>query len=418
MSSQLLIIILSTLSTAFFCGLEIAFFTSNKLRIELENKQGSFNAKILSYFIKKQSNYIATMLVGIAASIVVFSLYMSDLMHPYLEKITHSKVLIIIIDTFTSTLIILVVAEYMPKNIFRIYPNAFLNFFALPLFVVYVLLFPIVFLSLKLSDLIMRFIFRIRKTDRPIVYGRVDLDNLVRESNSRMGEKEELEHEVRIFQNALDFSELKVRACMVPRTEIVAVNVNDSMELLRQKFTETRLSKILIYENNIDNLIGYTHSYELFKGPETIRSILRPALIIPESMGASEALTLFIQQHKSVAVVVDEFGGTAGMLTMEDVMEEIFGEIEDEHDKEELTDKQIAKNEFQFSGRMEIDYINKKYNLDIPVKEGFETIAGFIINNYQSLPRKGEVIRSGKFLFTILAVSYTRIEQVNLRIEE
>ncbi|MEW6468521.1 MAG: hemolysin family protein [Bacteroidota bacterium] len=418
MSTQLLVIVLSVISTAFFCGLEIAFLTSNKLRIELENKQGNLNAKILSYFIKHQSYYIGATLVGIAGSIVVFSLYMSDLMQPHLERITHNKVLILLMDTFISTLIILVIAEYLPKNIFRSYPNALLSFFAIPLLVVYFILFPIVFVSIKLSDFFLRFVFRVRQTQEPVVFGRVDLDNLVRESTSRMSEEEELQHEVQIFQNALDFSEVKVRECMVPRTEIVAVSVNSSIEQLRQKFIDTRLSKILVYENSIDNMIGYTHSYELFKKPDSIRSILRPSLIVPETMPASGALTLFIQQHKSVAVVVDEFGGTAGMLTMEDVMEEIFGEIEDEHDKEDLVEKQITDNEYVFSGRLEIDYLNETYGLDLPLVEGFETLAGFILNNYKSLPRRGETIRIGKYVFKILAVSDTRIEQVSIRVEE
>jgi len=418
MSPELLIVIIAIISTAFFCGLEIAFLTSNKLRIELESKQGSLNAKILSYFIKKQSYFVAAMLVGICVSIVVFSLYMSDIMHPYLQRVTHSRVLHLVIDTFISTILILVVAEYLPKNLFRQYPNLLLSFFAFPLFLIYCVLFPVVFVSMMISNFFLRVVFRIKQTDEKVVFGRIDLENLVRESTSRLSEKEELEHEVQIFQNALDFSEVRVRACMVPRTEIVAINVTSSIAKLTKKFADTRLSKILIYENNIDNIIGYTHSYELFKKPESVRSILRPLLIIPETMGASEALTLFIQQHKSVAVVVDEFGGTAGMLTMEDVMEEIFGEIEDEHDKEDLTEKQISETEFIFSGRMEIDYINEKYNLNIPVMDGFDTLAGYIINNYQSLPRKGEIIRVGKFVFSILTVSDTRIEQVSLKVEE
>ena len=266
--------------------------------------------------------------------------------------------------------------------------------------------------------MILRYVFRVKKDTGVVAYGRIDLDNLVRESTSRITEKEELEHEVQIFKNALDFSEVKARQCMVPRTEIVAVEVNSTVEYLRKKFIDTRLSKILVYENSIDNIIGYTHSHELFKRPENIRAVLLPVLIVPETMPANEVLTFFIQQRKSIALVVDEFGGTSGMLTMEDVMEEIFGEIEDEHDKEDMVDQQISPFEFTFSARIEIDHINNKYGLNIPLAEGYETLGGFVLNNYGSIPHPEEVIRIGKFVFTIISVGTNRIEQVRLKVED
>lgn len=418
MNNPWLIVILSLIGSAFFSGMEIAFLTSNKLRIELESKQGSIPARIFSYFIKHQTGFIGAMLVGNCVSLVVFGLFMSNLLSPVISRYVHSEIVVLLIQTIISTLFILIAAEYLPKNLFRKNPNGVLNFFSIPVFLIYFLLYPVVFISIGLADLILKYIFGVRKDANVVAFGRIDLDNLVRESTTRISEKQELEHEVQIFKNALDFSDLKTRQCMVPRTEIVAIDVNAPIEELRKKFIETRLSKILVYENSIDQIIGYTHSYELFKKPENIRSILLPVLIVPETLPASEALTLFIQQRKSIALVVDEFGGTSGMLTVEDVVEEIFGEIEDEHDKEELVDRRLSPNEFVFSARIEIDAVNKKYNLDIPIAEGYETLGGFILNNYGSIPRAEEVIRIGRFVFKILSVSRTRIDQVNLKVED
>ena len=418
MDNPWIIVIFSLIGSAFFSGMEIAFLTSNKLRIELESKQGSISARIFSYFIKRQADFIAAMLVGNCISLVVFGLFMSGILTPAIRQFIHSEALVLIIQTTISTLFILITAEYLPKNLFRKNPNGVLNFFAFPVFILYFILYPVVFITISIADLLRRFLFRVKKEEGVVAYGRIDLDNLVRESTVRISEKQELEHEVQIFKNALDFSEVKARQCMIPRTEIVAIDVNAPIEELRKKFVETRLSKILVFENSIDNIIGYTHSYELFKRPESIRSVLLPVLIVPESMAASEVLTLFIQQRKSISLVVDEFGGTSGMLTIEDVVEEIFGEIEDEHDKEELVDKKISNSEFIFSARIEIDHINKKYDLNLPIAEGYETLGGLVLHNYGSIPKPDEVIRIGQFVFRILSVSNTRIDQVNLKVEE
>jgi CBS domain containing-hemolysin-like protein len=246
----------------------------------------------------------------------------------------------------------------------------------------------------------------------------IDLDNYVREGTSAVEKKAVMDHEIQIFQNALDFSSVKARECMIPRNEILAIDVNSSIEALKEKFIQSRLSKILVYSESIDNIIGYVYSKEIFKKPENIRSILLPVSIVPESMAASEVLTVFIQQHKSIVVVVDEFGGTSGILTMEDVMEEIFGEIEDEHDKEEMIEKQISENEFIFSSRLETDYINHKYHLQLPILDNFETLGGLIMHYHESIPRVNEEIRINNFLFTITSVSRTRIEQVNLKVQK
>ncbi|MES2285873.1 MAG: hemolysin family protein [Bacteroidota bacterium] len=413
-----IIIPIAMIASAFFSGMEIAFITSNKLRIELENKQGSFSAKILSHFNKYPSRYLATMLVGNNIALVIFGIYMDEELSHSMEHFISSKILLLLISTFLSTMLILVVAEYLPKNLFRINPNKTLSLFVFPLTIVYGVLYPIVLITIGFSEFILKRLFRVKIEKENIAFTMIDLDNYLREGTSAVETKAEKDHEIQIFQNALDFSSVKARECMIPRTEIIALDVNESIEVLKNKFIQTRLSKILIYSENIDNIIGYAYSKELFKKPESIRNILLPVSIVPESMAASEVLTVFIQQHKSIAVVVDEFGGTSGMLTMEDIIEEIFGEIEDEHDKEEMIEKQVNESEFIFSARLETDYINHKYQLKLPILDNFETISGLIMHYHESIPKINEEIRIENFLFTISAVTKTRIEQVHLKIME
>lgn len=413
-----IIIPIAMIASAFFSGMEIAFITSNKLRIELENKQGSLSAKILSHFNKYPSRYLATMLVGNNIALVIFGIYMDEELSHSMEHFISSKILLLLISTFLSTMLILVVAEYLPKNLFRINPNKTLSLFVFPLTIVYGVLYPVVLITIGFSEFILKRLFRVKIEKENIAFTMIDLDNYLREGTSAVETKAEKDHEIQIFQNALDFSSVKARECMIPRTEIIALDVNESIEELKNKFIQTRLSKILIYSENIDNIIGYAYSKELFKKPESIRNILLPVSIVPESMAASEVLTVFIQQHKSIAVVVDEFGGTSGMLTMEDIIEEIFGEIEDEHDKEEMIEKQVNESEFIFSARLETDYINHKYQLKLPILDNFETISGLIMHYHESIPKINEEIRIENFLFTISAVTKTRIEQVHLKIME
>ena len=410
------IILIALIASAFFSGLEIAFITSNKLRIELESKQGNLSAKVLSYFNKYPSRYLGTMLLGNNIALVIFGIYMDEDLKPVFEHYLSSKILILLISTFISTMLILITAEFLPKNIFRINPNRTLSLFAFPLTLVYGLLYPVVMITIGFSEFILRKILGVKIEKENAAFTMIDLDNYLREGTSTIEKKAEMDHEIQIFQNALDFSSVKARECMVPRTEIIALDVENSIEELKQKFIQTRLSKILIYSKSIDNIIGYVYSKELFKDPESIRAILLPVSIVPESMAASEVLTVFIQQHKSIAVVVDEFGGTSGMLTMEDVMEEIFGEIEDEHDKEEMIEKQVSETEFIFSARLETDYINHTYHLKLPILDNFETLSGLIMHYHESIPRINEEIRIDNFLFTITAVTRTRIETVNLKV--
>ncbi len=412
------IIILTMIASAFFSGLEIAFITSNKLRIELESKQGNLSARILSHFSKYPSRYLGTMLLGNNIALVIFGIYMDEELNPFVGQYISSKILILLISTFLSTMLILIVAEYLPKNFFRINPNKTLSLFVFPLTIIYGILYPMVLLTISLSEFVLKRIFHVKIENENAAFTMIDLDNYLRESTASIEKKEEKDHEIQIFQNALDFSSVKARECMVPRTEIIAMDVNEPAEILKNKFIQTRLSKILIYAGNIDNIIGYVYSKELFNKPESVRSILLPVSIVPESMAASEVLTIFIQQHKSIAVVVDEFGGTSGILTMEDIIEEIFGEIEDEHDKEEMIEKQVNNNEFIFSARLETDYINDKYHLNLPIVSNFETLGGLIMHYHESIPRLNEEIHIENFLFIITAVSRTRIEQVNLKIQK
>ncbi len=411
------IIVITILACAFFAGMEIAFLTSNKLRIALESKRGNINARIFSYFSKRPSRFISAMLVGNNISLVVFGIYMGEALRPLIERFVHPQAAVLVLETLFSTVIILVTAEFLPKNLFRINPNLTLNVFAVPVFILYWVLFPIVIFAITISNVLLRIFFGLKVSEGKVSFGRIDLHHYVRESTEKVSEKI-LEHEVRIFQNALDFSNVKARDCMVPRTEVVAMDVNGNVDDLKSKFIETRLSKILIYRETVDNIIGYVHSHELFRNPPDIMSILLPVMIVPESMAANETLTLFIQQRKGIAVVVDEFGGTSGMLTMEDVIEEIFGEIEDEHDKEELVEKQISENEYIFSGRLEIDYLNDKYNFKFQRAPGYTTLAGYIIHYRQSIPVFNEIVRVSPYVFKIMSVSENRIEKVHVRVEE
>ena len=414
-----LIIILSLVFSAFFSGLEIAFVTANKLRIELESKQGLYSSKIISkFFLKSPARFIGTMLVGNNIALVVYGIVMAGIIDPIIKNYISAEFTALLLQTIISTLIILFTAEFLPKVLFRINPNAILGFFALPALIVYFLLYPIVFITIGLSQFFLTKLLKINLAEGQVEYGRVDLDNYLKEFGSNSDKSKEVEHEVQIFQNALGFSAIKVRDSMVPRTEIIAVEIDSDIEELKNLFIETGLSKILIYKESIDNIIGYVHSYEMFKRPETIKSVTLPVLIVPETMPSEEAMSQFIQERKSLAVVVDEFGGTSGILTIEDVMEEIFGEIEDEHDTEELEEQVINQYEYVFSGRLEVDYLNEEYKLNLPTSEEYETLAGLIISTCGSIPEKNEEIKMDGFVFLIQDVSETKIEKVKLLISK
>ncbi len=412
--SSLAIIFTSLLLSAFFSGMEIAFVASNKLHIELMKKRGEFNARLLSPLLKSPSRFIATMLVGNNIALVIYGIEMALVLEPFLRQITEVNSLVLFLQTIFSTAIVLVTAEFIPKVIFSLNANKFMSLFAVPTWLFYYSLYLIVSMVVSISNFILKHLMGVRQLDKKTAFGRVDLQRYIEERTGGVQSVAEQDSEIQIFQNALDFSTVKARECMVPRNEIVAMELNDSIENLRDKFIETGFSKIVIYRENIDHIIGFTHSYELFKQPPNIQSILLPIALIPETITANDILNLFIKERKSVALVVDEFGGTSGLLTVEDIVEEIFGEIEDEHDSIDLPEEEIDPNTFVFSGRLEIDYINQKYQLNLPESEEYETLNGLVVFYCESIPSVGHCIEINGYNFEILEVNNTRIEKVQL----
>lgn len=419
-SERLLYILITLIFSAFFSGLEIAFVSANRFKIELEKKQGNLNGRINSFFASRPTSFISTLIIGNNIALVFYGLLFAQLLKQplthFLEYQLHfkSEAAVTILQLLVSTLLILVTGEYLPKSIFRLNPNLALNIFAIPAFIVYWLLYPVVFFTVFISENFLKMAGFKRGKDNP-VFGHRDLDNLVKEATEDPNvTREDIDHEFFILKNALEFVHTRVRDCMVPRNEIEALEVNADMETLRLKFVETGLSKILVYEETIDHIIGYVHSFAIFKKPENIRSAMITPLIVPESMPVKDVLSQFTGRRKSMAVVVDEFGGTAGILTIEDVMEEIFGEIEDEHDSEELTEKQISENEYIFSGRLEIRYLNDKYRLNISESDEYTTLAGFIINAHESLPEEGETVEIYPFEIVVNKRDGGKIDEVKL----
>jgi CBS domain containing-hemolysin-like protein len=416
----ILIILFAIILSAFFSGMEIAFVTSNKLRIELDRKQGVFGSEILKLFTNNPGQYIATMLIGNNISLVIYGLVFSSLLKPVLSPFMESDLLILILNTFISTAIILFVAEFLPKTIFIISPNFFLKFLSIPTLIFFFLFYPVSKFTLAASNLFIRVFFRIKpgeKKQENLIFSKVDLDHFVNISKQSKEESEPDHHNIRIFQNALDFSNVKIRECMVPRTEIEAVDSSSTVEELKEKFIETRLSRILVYQNSIDNITGYFELKDIFKNPADIGSLLRKLAIVPETMPANKLLKLFVEEKKNIALVVDEFGGTSGMVTIEDVLEEIVGDIEDEHDTNDLIEKVTGNNEYILSGRIEIDYLNEKYNLNLPEEDDYETLAGMILFYHGGIPGNNDIIRIKNIVIKVLRATTTRLELVNLKIE-
>ena len=409
-------ILFTLLFSAFFSGLEIAFVTSNKLRFELDKKQPNLTSSILSIFYKNPQQFISTMLVGNNVCLVIYGLLMADAMNPWLSFIGN-QFLITFIQTILATAIVLITGEFLPKTIFRINPNLWLRAFSWLLMIFYIILYPVSRFSTWISILILKtFRFKVSSTTQENVFSRIDLNYLIQESFDNSENEMELENEVKIFQNALDFSKVKLRDCFVPRTEIVALDFESEVELLKQTFIETGFSKIPIYKGDIDNIIGYIHSSEMFEHQKEWKKQINQILIVPENMAAQKLMKLFMLQKKSIAVVVDEFGGTAGIVTLEDIMEEIFGEIEDEHDTHDYIAEKTGENEFLFSGRLEIETINNRFDLNIPESDAYETIAGFILFSHQHFPKLNEVIRFELFTVKCIKVTNNRIELIKLLI--
>jgi len=361
------------------------------------------------------------MLIGNNIALVVYGLLMTEFIpHDFIVRLLHieNSWIIILIQTFISTFIILVFAEFIPKVIFRINPNSVLNHMALPIRFFYIVLYPLIFIFTGLSEFVLKTIIGLKFSEEKPAFTPVDLDYFIREFSPENEKENHIKKDIRLFRNAMDFRNTKVRECMIPRTEIIAIEETGSMDEIKKAFVSSGLSKILIYSESVDNIIGYVHSYEMFGNPVSISSVLKPMLFVPEAMPASDALTLFIKQRKNIAVVVDEFGGTSGIVTMEDIIEEIFGEINDEFDKGGFFEKKTGDDEYIFSGRLEIDYLNEKYQLGIPESEDYNTLAGYIISHYESIPVQNEMISIDKFVFRILQVSEKKIEQVMLKLHK
>lgn len=411
-----LIILLCLLFSAFFSGMEIAFVSADKLHIEVLKKKGNFSGRILALFTGNQSQFLATMLVGNNIALVLYGIFMAGLLEPVIISILPSfiasDVSVLIIQSLLSTGLVLLTAEFLPKSLFLINPDFSLRLFAIPMGLIYVLMYPLVFLVVKISALFI-WMFGYRLSDEKPVFGLTDLNNYIKNNILNINDEEEAEIDAKIFNNAIEFKTIKVRECMIPRTEIVAVDVNDTIEELKEHFVESGHSKIVVYKESIDEVIGYCHTLELFKKPENIKSILTEIPIVPETMLANELLIQFITDRKSLALVVDEYGGTSGIVSIEDVIEEIFGEIRDEHDDEYLTEEQLDEQNFIFSARHEIDYLNDKYELALPEGE-YDTLGGFIFAYHEDIPKVDEVIEIPPFVITIFTMEENRIDKVKL----
>jgi putative hemolysin len=402
------------LMMAFFSGIEMAFYSVNRFGVELKKKQGRPGAHMLSRLIQTPELFISTMVIGFTISLVCLVQLFGAITQPMWHFVgLRSDTARLILDIVLATFVILIFAEFIPKAIFRAHSNLILSRLVWVVNIFYQLLQPLASGLISLSNWVLKYIFNVRVDENRDAFVRSDLDTLFHQSNDEDYEPQELNTD--LFENALELPKIKIRQCLVPRKEITAVGTNCTIEEARQKFIDTKLSKLIVYDSNIDHIVGYIHQLDLFKGPESVQAILHPIPAVPETMSATDLINKFTKERKSIAWVVDEFGGTAGIVTMEDVLEEIFGEIHDEYDQEEFVEKRISENEYIFSGRLELDYLTEKYELEFPDEES-ETLSGYIINHHETIPRQKERIIVDDYEFDIISVSDTRIEMVKLKI--
>ena len=427
MDNQTTIIILMLFLSAFFSGMEIAFISANKVYLELEKKQNNIVAKVLTQITKKPSKFIATMLIGNNIALVIYGFYMGDFLLLWLDSIANPDFGLInfffdearlFTQTVISTLVILFTAEFFPKVFFQIYSNNLIKIFSIPAYVFYIAFSFLSSFVIWISDLVLNKFFKIESDQVQLSFSKVELGNYINEQIEVAEKNEDIDSEIQLFQNALDFSDVKSREAMVPRNEIVAVEENEDLDQLIQLFSKTGFSKLLVYKENRDDIIGYVHSFDMFKKPNKIKDILHNVIYVPESAMVKDVLNMLIRKRKSIAVVIDEYGGTSGMMTVEDIVEELFGEIEDEHDPVQLNEKQIDENTFVFSARLEVDYINDTYKLNIPKSDQYETLGGFIVNFTEEIPVEGERLEIESFLIKILKTSNTKIETLELKLIE
>jgi putative hemolysin len=405
--------VLTILLMGFFAGIEMAFYSANRMSIELKKKQGRASGQILDQFIDHPVYFLGTTLIGFNVFLVFFGLQISKVMEPlWVQLDVGSDFIRIIIEILLSTILVLVFAEFLPRAIFRARANALLSRLAQLIDIFYQMFYPVAAACIALANWLLKYVFNVKVDKKKEVFGKTDLEHLFRQAKEAEDEKQPLNTE--FFENALELPKIRIRQSLVPRKEIVGIDIKESIEALRHLLIETKLSRIVVFEGNIDHIIGYVHQLDMFKRPATIQSVLLPIPAVPESMSATDLINKFTRERKSIAWVVDEFGGTAGVITMEDVLEEIFGEIQDEYDVEEFVEKQIAEHEYIFSGRLELDYINEKYGFDFPVDET-ETLSGFIINYHETIPKQKERIIIADYEFDIMNVSDTRIEMVKVK---
>lgn len=422
MESQYLIyVVITLLFSGLFSGLEIAFISANKLHIELQNKQGMLSGRILSKFIQRPGQFIGTTLIGNTIALVLYGIFMANLLEPWIRDWLptgfDNQLWVLSVQTVISTMIVLVTAEFLPKSIFLLNPNSLLSAFSVPFQVIYVLMYPIVWFVVGLSRFFITKVLRLEYSEDKPVFKITDLNSFIQNNMHHSRQDVKVEVDSKIFDNAVEFKTIKVRECMVPRTDIAAVDIEDSMEDLKQVFAESGHSKIIVFKETIDDVIGYCHQLELFKKPKKISDILTPIIIVPESALANELLIQFIKERKSLALVVDEFGGTSGIVSMEDIIEEIFGEIQDEYDSDDLIEQKLSDNEYLLSARHEIDYLNEKYGWEIPYGD-FETLAGFILSLTEDIPQKGESITFGGYTFVVVSKLDHRLETVKIKIHQ
>lgn len=412
-------LIITMAFSAFFSGMEIAFVSSNKLRFEME-RSNNFSTKILTVFYQNPNNFISTMLVGNNIALVIYGILMAEIIEKHLlYGIIKSEALMVVVQTIISTLIILITGEFMPKTLFKINPNFTLKILCVPTYICYLVLYPISRFSSFLSTSILRLAGKkIKKEDSEKAFSKIDLDYLIESSIDESQKENEIEPEIQIFRNALDFSSIKVKDCMIPRTEIIAVETGTPKKEIMSVFIESGLSKIIVYRDNIDNIIGYIHSSEMFEATEEWEKNITSIPVVPESMGANKVMQLLMQQKKSLAVVVDEFGGTSGIISLEDIVEELLGDIEDEHDNKNIVAKELNENEYILSGRLEIEEINEKFDLNLPESDEYQTLGGLIINEFQRIPKPHEKIVIDRFQFNIIKATSTKIELVKLKIQK
>jgi len=414
------VIVIALLSASFFLGMEAAYISANKIYVEIEKKQGGLMAKILTRLTQKPSKFIATMLVGYYLSLVVYAFYsakyLAHYLYPEVDQFSNLPIQSLFLIALCSGLVLVIVAKFLPKIIFQIYANTLLKVFAIPAYICYSLLYYITSFITWMSKWISRVLFKINNGELQYAFSKVELGDYISEQMDAVDQDQELDSEIQLFQNALEFSEVKAREVMVPRTEIMAVELHESPKGLSKLFTKTGYSKILVYKNTIDDIVGYVHSFDLFKKPKGIKSIMMPVEFVPETMLVNDVLEVLTKKHKSIAVVLDEYGGTSGIMTVEDIVEELFGEIEDEHDTVELLEEKLSEDEYRFSARLEVDYLNEAYKLGLPDSEHYETLGGMIVSLMEEIPQKGAVVQFDGFQYTIIEVSTTKIEIIHLKV--